>query len=71
MNLKDYWQGLTAPKRQDFVKRAGTTVGYMPLLLGGHRQPSPDMAKRLSSASAGEVPLHELRPDIWQPTEAA
>lgn len=65
MKLNEYWRGLTDEEREDFVVRAGTTLGYMPLLLGGHRQPSPKMAKRLSTASAGEILLHELRPDIW------
>ncbi len=71
MELKDYFLSLETKERKEFVDRAETTVNYIPLLTGGHRQASPAMARRLSEASNGVVSLSELRPDIWPSGEAA
>lgn len=71
MNLRDYVLGLAPEDRERFAERAGTTANYLPLLMGGHRKPSHELARRLVEASEGELALSDLRPDIWPPHEAA
>jgi len=69
MELKNYWLGLSPEDRERFVERAGTTISYMPLLTGGHRRPSPELARKMVEASDGGLTLPVLRPDIWPPQE--
>lgn len=69
MELRDYWLAMSTEDRQAFVDRAGTTISYMPLLTGGHRRPSPELARKLVEASDGVLTLTALRPDIWPPQE--
>ena len=65
MKVKTFISTLSPDGKRDFAARAGTTVAHLIQLAGGHRQPSPDMAKRLAKASGGAIKLHDLRPDIW------
>lgn len=34
------------------------------------RKPSPEFAMKIEAATEGAVARHELRPDIWQPTQS-
>ena len=73
MNLKTY---LTDPTRRDALAAAlGTSKQYLWQLAEGWRgrKGSAEMAKRIQTATNGEVPAYELRPDIWEPpaTEVA
>jgi len=65
MKLHNYLYSLPRDKRAEFAKSAGTTVGYLVQLANGHRNPSPDLCKRLELASSRELSKEELRPDIW------
>lgn len=65
MDLKQYVDSLEPPDREEYAKRAGTTVAYLYQLTGGHRAPSPGLAKRLHAESGSKVKLSKLRPDIW------
>lgn len=65
MDLKSYVETLEPPEREEYAKRAGTTVAYLYQLTGGHRAPSPQLAKRLHVESGSKVRLSKLRPDIW------
>jgi hypothetical protein len=65
MNLKQYLSGLTADERKELAERADTSTAYLVQLSGGHRLPSPDMAKKLVAASEEKLTLADLRPDIW------
>lgn len=69
MNLREYVLALTPEEREEFAARAGTTVNYLPLLMGGHRKPGHELARRLTEASNGVLELSALRPDIWPPQE--
>ena len=71
MKFKDYVLSLKPNEREDYARRAGTTIKYLPLLTGGHRKAGPELARRLSEESGGVVPLSEIRPDIWAPEESA
>ena len=44
---------------------AGSNYVYFSQIAYGHRRPSPELARRLVEASAGEMTLSELRPDLW------
>jgi predicted transcriptional regulator len=65
MDLKQFLDTLAPAEREDYAKRAGTTVAYLAQLTGGHRSPSPSLSKRLVAASNNKIKLAKLRPDIW------
>ena len=65
MDLKTFVDSLDPAARDDYARRAGTTVAYLYQLTGGHRAPSPALAKRLHVESGQKVKLAKLRPDIW------
>lgn len=72
MNLKQFIKSFpsTAAGKQQlekFAAEAGTSVGYLRLIAGGHRRASADMAIAIESASGREVTREELRPDYWPP----
>lgn len=65
MKLSSYLSNLSAADRDAFALRIGTTPGYVKLLRYGHKRVGPAMARRIFSATDGQVGLHEMRPDIW------
>lgn len=65
MDLKQYVDSLDPDARDAYARRAGTTLAYLYQLTGGHRAPSPQLAKRLHAESGNRVKLAKLRPDIW------
>jgi len=71
MDLKTYYLGLPPTDRSAFADRAGTTMGYLSLVINGHRRASPELARKLYDASGKTVPLGAIRPDIWPTEEAA
>lgn len=63
-HLRD-WLGKTPAEERDRVaKNAGTTVGHLWQLAGGHRKASAELAERLQDASSGEITIAGLRPDL-------
>ena len=80
MTLRQYLQSLDAAAKRALASELGVTVVYLHQLCSGFRQPSPDLAIRIESASGGQVRCETLRPDVpWhvvrgkaaQPQEAA
>lgn len=71
MNLQKFLQNLPAPDRDAFAKKIETTPGYLQLLRLGHKRVGPAMARRIFTATGGQVRLSELRPDIWAPRRRA
>lgn len=70
MDLRRYFLSLpNAAARDAFAKLAGTKKMYVHQLIcrseKSRRKPSVELSRALHSASDGQVPLHELRPDIW------
>lgn len=63
--LRAYYDALSTEQRAAIADRAGTKPIYLYQLAYGYRAPSPEMAKRLHEATGYAVPLHALRPDIW------
>jgi hypothetical protein len=56
---------LTPDQKLVFADASGTSLGYINLLSGGFRRPSPDLVKRMVIASNGELTRESLRPDIY------
>lgn len=72
MDLRKFWAGLEKEKRESLAVRAGTTVGYLKLVFGGHQKPGASLALRLEDsiltlelARADEITKAHFRPDIW------
>lgn len=61
----DYYEALSTAQKLEIARRANTAPIYLYQIARGLRKPSPDMAKRLHSASGFVVSLHALRPDVW------
>lgn len=74
MNLADWLRAVKDPERQRVAKAAGTTVEYLYVVAGGHRRPSPKLARKLAEATANtpkKITKAKLRPDIWGQGAAA
>lgn len=66
MELRDY----LAERRKEetiqaFCRRNGLNPMSVTLVANGHRKAGPDLAKKISLATGGVVPLAKLRPDLW------
>ena len=71
MDLQQYLKALSADEREEFAKACGTNTAYLQQITGGHSKPGPALSRKFHKQSDGKIPLEKLRPDIWQPTEAA
>lgn len=69
--LHDWFINASPDQRENVAKKAETTVAYLIQLAGGHRKPSPDLARRLSIATEGKLTREGLRPDIYGELSAA
>jgi len=66
MLIKDFIARFGREELDAIAAKAGTTLGYLSeQVANGHRNPSPDLAKKLVAASGGRLTLAELRPDLW------
>ncbi|SFY30429.1 hypothetical protein [Azotobacter vinelandii] len=63
-HLRDWLASKTAEEREFIARKAGTTVGHLWQLAGGHRKASAELAERLQDASRGEITIAGLRPDF-------
>ncbi len=63
-HLRDWLATATNDRRQQVAASAKTTLGHLWQLAGGHRKASADLAERLQDASAGEITIAGLRPDL-------
>jgi hypothetical protein len=70
MNLRDLLRSMSADQKREFAAAIGVSADYLPLLSGGHRNPSPALARRCVEVDS-RLTLHELRPDIWDADTAA
>lgn len=52
MELREVWGTMDGATRQRFVRRVGTSIGYIEKLCGGHCCPSLEMAERMIAADA-------------------
>lgn len=56
----------TALERDRVATAAGTSVGYLYQIGGGHRKPSLELSKKLQAAAGGELTMSGLRPDLYE-----
>ncbi|MBB1606520.1 MULTISPECIES: hypothetical protein [unclassified Pseudomonas] len=63
-HLRDWLAKTPAEERKRVAEEAGTTVGHLWQLAGGHRKASDKLAERLQDASSGEITIAGLRPDL-------
>jgi len=67
MRFRDYFYALDFAARAAFAGRCGTSVGYLSLVISGHRAAGETLALRIERESAGAVRVEELRPDVpWE-----
>lgn len=64
LHLRAWMAGASAERRKEVADKAGTSVGHLWQLSGGHRRASAKLAMRLQSASDGEITISGLRPDL-------
>lgn len=67
MDLKTFMAEMPKEQREQLARELETTVDYLQFQIGGgHRQASPQLAKRIEEATRGIVKRHDLRPDIFE-----
>lgn len=63
-HLREWLAKTPAEEREIVAQKAGTSVGHLWQLAGGHRKASADLAERLQDASEGRITIAGLRPDL-------
>lgn len=63
-HLRAWLAKTPADVRAAVAEKAGTSVGHLWQLAGGHRNASAELAVRLQEASEGEITIAGLRPDL-------
>jgi len=64
--LRRYLSTLTPAQQSAYAIRSGTTIGYLRKSISvGTTRFDGALVKALHKHSRGAVPLHSLRPDIW------
>lgn len=64
MDMQTLLRSLDKDARERLASSADTSVGYLYLIAGGHRKPSPTLARKLVDVEE-RLTLSELRPDLW------
>lgn len=54
-NFHDFYFGMSASERQEWVAKVGTSIGYAERVAGGFKLPSLTMALRMARASKGRI----------------
>lgn len=63
-HLREWLAKTPTPRREEVAEKAGTSVGYLWQLAGGHRKATSELAERLQDATNGEITIAGLRPDL-------
>lgn len=63
-HLREWLAKTPADERERVAKTAGTTVGHLWQLAGGHRKASAELSERLQDASDLSITIAGLRPDL-------
>lgn len=64
MDMKTYLRQASPEERDALAAQVKSSVGYLYLIGGGHRNAGKNLCKALVVAEP-KLTLHELRPDIW------
>jgi DNA-binding transcriptional regulator YdaS (Cro superfamily) len=63
--LKDYLADLpTTEAKELFARRCGTTLPYLRLVAGGHKEGGEALAINIDRETGGRVPCERIRPDV-------
>lgn len=65
--MKTFLQQAAPEQREALAQTVDSSVAYFYQIAGGHKKPSPKLARALNKAEP-QLTLHELRPDVWEPT---
>lgn len=63
--MKTFLKNSTDAEREQLAAEVKSTVNYFWQIAGKHKNPGPDLCKRLVAANP-KFTLAELRPDIWE-----
>lgn len=69
MDIKKYFTQIGSLGVRALAAKADCAYVYLYQIRSGHRKASPGMARRIAEASAGNLTLHDIRPDIWKRSE--
>lgn len=69
MNLKTYIETYGTDAARKVAKAAGTNYAYLSQVAHGHRKAGALLTQKISQSTGNIVQLHEIRPDIYQPSE--
>ncbi|KFK48291.1 hypothetical protein JS87_22375 [Vibrio vulnificus] len=61
-----YWNEMNVCEKKNLASMVNSTVGYLRLVMSGHKKPSASLAKRLDEQTNGVVKKTRLRPDIFE-----
>ncbi len=64
--IQSWLKSATDAERIEVAKKAGTSVGYLYQIAGGHRKASLALCKKLQGATSGALTLADIRPDLYQ-----
>lgn len=64
--MQEWLKKATASERDRVAAAAGTSVGYLYQIAGGHRKPSLELSKKLQAATDGDLTMSGLRPDLYE-----
>ena len=59
-DFHDFYFGMSADEREAYVKRAGTSIGYVERVAGGFALPSLRMAVRLVRAARKKIGVESI-----------
>lgn len=62
-SFRSHWNELAPDGRDALARSCQTTPAYLYMIALGHKTPGPALARRVSDSTG--IPLHLLRPDIW------
>jgi len=65
MDFRTFWSGLEPERKDSFALSIQHSRNYLDQIACGARKPGFALARMISDATHGVVPLHELRADIW------
>jgi DNA-binding transcriptional regulator YdaS (Cro superfamily) len=65
MSFGQYYKSLNAQQKRDLADKIGSKVSYLRHVANSRKQLSPALAKAVETASNGECPREQSRPDIF------
>lgn len=70
-DARDFLAGKSKTELGAIARAAGTSLCHLRNICYGQKRAGPELALRIERATAGALPRHRLRPDLWSPPAAA